>query len=150
MANTTFSGPVISTNGFVGNLTGNVTGNVTGNISGTVTGTVVQPVAAVTAAGTKLATADALSNGVNVVGSASGTNGVALPTAVAGTTISVYNSAATNGLIVYANTSDTINVLRSTGGLVIDSVVYATSGAWPTPERPSRTARPCSRGAASR
>ena len=30
-----------------------------------------------------------------------------------------------------SNTSDTINVLRSTGGLVIDSVVYATSGAWP-------------------
>lgn len=101
MANTTFSGPVISTNGFIG--------DVTGNISGTVTGTVVQPVAAVTAAGTNLATAAALSNGVNVVASASGTNGVKLPTAVAGTTISVYNSAATNGLIVYANTSDTIN-----------------------------------------
>ena len=29
MANTTFSGPVTSDNGFVGNLTGNVTGNVT-------------------------------------------------------------------------------------------------------------------------
>ena len=35
MANTTFSGPVISTNGFIGDLTGNVTGNVTGNIAGT-------------------------------------------------------------------------------------------------------------------
>ena len=30
MANTTFSGPVISTNGFQGSTTGNVTGNVTG------------------------------------------------------------------------------------------------------------------------
>ncbi len=29
MANTTFSGPVTSQNGFVGDLTGNVTGNVT-------------------------------------------------------------------------------------------------------------------------
>ena len=28
MANTTFSGPVISTNGFVGNVTGNVAGAV--------------------------------------------------------------------------------------------------------------------------
>ena len=93
MANTTFSGPVISTNGFIGDSIG----------------TVIQPVAAVTAAGTNLATAAALSNGVNVVGSASGTNGVKLPTAVTGTTITVYNSAATNGLIVYANTSDTIN-----------------------------------------
>lgn len=35
---TTFSGPVISTAGFTGDLTGNVTGNVTGNITGNVTG----------------------------------------------------------------------------------------------------------------
>ena len=35
MASTTFSGPVTSTNGFMGALTGNVTGNVTGNIAGT-------------------------------------------------------------------------------------------------------------------
>ena len=34
MASTTFSGPVTSTNGFIGTLTGNVTGNVTGNIAG--------------------------------------------------------------------------------------------------------------------
>jgi len=30
MASTTFSGPVTSTNGFIGNLTGNVTGSITG------------------------------------------------------------------------------------------------------------------------
>jgi len=30
MSSTTFSGPVTSTNGFVGDLTGNVTGNITG------------------------------------------------------------------------------------------------------------------------
>ena len=36
MANTSFSGPVISTNGFIGNMTGNITGNVTGNITGDV------------------------------------------------------------------------------------------------------------------
>jgi hypothetical protein len=30
MASTTFSGPVTSTNGFIGDLTGNVTGSVTG------------------------------------------------------------------------------------------------------------------------
>ena len=35
MASTTFSGPVTSTNGFIGSLTGNVTGNLTGNIAGT-------------------------------------------------------------------------------------------------------------------
>ena len=35
MASTTFSGPVTSTNGFIGTLTGNVTGNVAG--SGSIT-----------------------------------------------------------------------------------------------------------------
>jgi hypothetical protein len=40
MANTTFSGPVISTNGFIGDFTGNITGNVTGNLTGIVIGTV--------------------------------------------------------------------------------------------------------------
>lgn len=36
MASTTFSGPVTSTNGFIGAVTGNVTGNITGNITGDV------------------------------------------------------------------------------------------------------------------
>lgn len=40
MANTTFSGPVISTNGFIGDITGNITGNVTGVLTGRVVGTV--------------------------------------------------------------------------------------------------------------
>lgn len=34
MANTTFTGPVISTNGFTGDTTGDVTGDVTGNVTG--------------------------------------------------------------------------------------------------------------------
>jgi len=36
MASTTFSGPVTSTNGFIGAVTGNITGNVTGIVYGTV------------------------------------------------------------------------------------------------------------------
>ena len=32
MASTTFSGPVTSTNGFIGAITGNVTGNITGDV----------------------------------------------------------------------------------------------------------------------
>jgi hypothetical protein len=32
MSSTTFSGPVTSTNGFIGNITGNITGNVTGDL----------------------------------------------------------------------------------------------------------------------
>ena len=35
MASTTFSGPVTSTNGFIGAVTGNITGNVTGDIFAT-------------------------------------------------------------------------------------------------------------------
>ena len=35
MASTTFSGPVTSTNGFVGTITGNVTGNVAGVVTAT-------------------------------------------------------------------------------------------------------------------
>ena len=44
MANTTFSGPVVSTNGFIGDVTGNVTGTVTGTasaVNGTVTATIL-------------------------------------------------------------------------------------------------------------
>lgn len=48
MANTTFSGPVISTNGFVGDVTGDVAGNVTGNVVSTVYTVATLP-AAVTA-----------------------------------------------------------------------------------------------------
>jgi len=40
MASTTFSGPVTSTNGFIGTVTGNVTGNETGNVTGNLFGTV--------------------------------------------------------------------------------------------------------------
>jgi aspartate-semialdehyde dehydrogenase len=36
MASTTFSGPVTSTNGFIGAITGNVTGNITGDVIATV------------------------------------------------------------------------------------------------------------------
>ena len=49
MASTTFSGPVTSTNGFIGTVTGNLTGNVTGNLTGNVTGTTVTATGNVTA-----------------------------------------------------------------------------------------------------
>lgn len=37
MASTTFTGPVTSKNGFIGNITGNVTGNMTGTVTGIMT-----------------------------------------------------------------------------------------------------------------
>lgn len=39
MASTTFSGPVTSTNGFIGNITGNITGNIAGTAKITHTAT---------------------------------------------------------------------------------------------------------------
>ena len=76
MANTTFSGPVTSTNGFIGNLTGNVTGNVTGSISG---GKIVNPTyshVAVTANSTATLTADKVASGYITSTSAAATTTV--------------------------------------------------------------------------
>jgi len=50
MASTTFSGPVTSTNGFIGNLIGNVVGNVVGNVTGTVANTELTAASTLTAA----------------------------------------------------------------------------------------------------
>jgi len=65
MASTTFSGPVTSTNGFIGAVTGTVTGTVIGNIDAT-TG-YVQLTTATTA---EIASATST---VNTVGKAAGT-----------------------------------------------------------------------------
>lgn len=51
MASTTFSGPVTSTNGFIGAVTGNVTGNITGDVTGDLTGRVIGTVGTRSGAG---------------------------------------------------------------------------------------------------
>jgi hypothetical protein len=51
MASTTFSGPVTSTNGFIGAVTGNITGNITGNVTGNITGDVIATNQALSGAG---------------------------------------------------------------------------------------------------
>jgi len=69
MASTTFSGPVTSTNGFIGALTGNVTGNVTGNIagSGSITHTPTAINATATATAAQVATGYITSTSVGTV-----------------------------------------------------------------------------------
>lgn len=101
MASTTFSGPVTSTNGFIGNVTGAVTGGVTGNVTGDLTGRVFGTVATrsgagavpITAATVRLTTtgADALTlaNGANgqilsIVMVADGGDGTLTPTTKTG------------------------------------------------------------------
>jgi hypothetical protein len=78
MANTTFSGPVISTNGFVGDFTGNITGNVTGNVTGVLTGRVVGTVTTHSGAGAVPVTASTVrltTTAANALTLANGTNG---------------------------------------------------------------------------
>lgn len=69
MANTHFSGPVYSTNGFVGSVTGDTTGNVTG----TVTGNVVATAGYIQLRTATTAQIAAIANSVNTTGKVAGT-----------------------------------------------------------------------------
>ena len=51
MAQTRFTGPVKSDNGFLGDITGNITGNVTGNVTGNLVGDVQASVQSLSGAG---------------------------------------------------------------------------------------------------
>ena len=116
MASTTFSGPVTSQNGFIGNVTGNVTGNIAGNQ--------VIPVATVAAAGSDQAGAALLSAGFNYVTGADDAKGVKLPTAVAGTIVIIKVGPGAD-LKVYPNTSDKINDgLANAAITVVDDVCF--------------------------
>jgi hypothetical protein len=65
MASTTFSGPVTSTNGFIGAVTGNITGTIVGNVDATAGYIQLR-----TATSAQIASA---ANAVNTVGKAAGT-----------------------------------------------------------------------------
>ena len=69
MASTTFSGPVTSTNGFIGAVTGNITGNVTGTLTGNVDATTGY-IQLRTAAATAIAD---IADAINTTGKAAGT-----------------------------------------------------------------------------
>ena len=69
MASTTFSGPVTSTNGFIGAVTGAVTGDVTGTVTGNVYATAGY-IQLSTSTSAQIASA---ANDVNTAGKAAGT-----------------------------------------------------------------------------
>lgn len=78
MASTTFSGPITSTNGFIGTITGNITGNVTGNVTGDLTGRVFGTVATRSGAGAVPITAGTVrltTTGADALTLANGANG---------------------------------------------------------------------------
>ena len=109
MASTTFSGPVTSTNGFIGALTGNVTGNVAG------TGRVTH---ATTAAINATATATAAEVATGYITSTSvGTVTITLPT---GTLLGAALSAAKGTIFdLYVD---------NTAGASVVTVAVATNG----------------------
>ena len=121
MGSTTFSGPVTSTNGFVGAVTGNITGNVTGNVTGDLTGrefgTVTTRSGAgavpITAATVRLTTtgADALTlaNGANgqilsIVMVADGGDGTLTPTTKTGFSTITFNDVGDSVTLQYFTT----------------------------------------------
>jgi hypothetical protein len=114
MAQTTFSGPVVSENGFTGALTGNVTGNLTITVN-----------ADVAAAGTVLADAAQLSAGFTVVTGANGTVGVKLPATPAPGTIVIIKGTTAGVLKIWPDAAATINAVGSNGAISL------TSGAVP-------------------
>jgi hypothetical protein len=78
MASTTFSGPVTSTNGFIGAVTGNITGNITGNVTGDLTGRVFGTVTTRSGAGAIPITAGTVrltTTGADALTLANGANG---------------------------------------------------------------------------
>lgn len=90
-------------------------------VTGSITGAVRLPVAAVAATGSTQGNAAALSEGLNVVSAADGTKGVVLPTAVAGMTVIVKNTAAA-ALKIYPATGGTINALSANAAYSITNL----------------------------
>lgn len=122
MASTTFSGPVTSTNGFIGAVTGNVTGNITGDVTGNITGDVVATNQALSGAGavnitdmlTSLTTTGAsqaltLANGTLgqikiIVHTVDGGSAVLTPTTKIGFTTVTFTNVGDSVLMIYTAT----------------------------------------------
>jgi hypothetical protein len=121
MGSTTFSGPLISNNGFIGDFTGNVIGNVVGNVTGVLTGRVIGTVATrsgagaipITAGTVRLTTTGAnaltLANGVDgqilsIVMVADGGDGTLAPTTETGFTTITFNDVGDSVTLQYFTT----------------------------------------------
>lgn len=111
MASTTFSGPVTSTNGFIGAVTGNVTGNVTGVTTGSVQALTGAGAVNVTTAVTSLTTTGSaqaltLANGAvgqfkTIVHTVDGGSAVLTPTTKIGFTTITFTGVGESATLVY-------------------------------------------------
>jgi len=122
MARTSFSGPVASDNGFIGDFTGNITGNVTGNVTGNLTGITIGSVQSLSGAGavnittatTKLTTTGSaqaltLADGTNgqlknIVHAVDGGSAVLTPTTKTGFTTITFTAAGDSAQLQYFTT----------------------------------------------
>jgi hypothetical protein len=111
MSSTTFSGPVTSTNGFIGAVTGNVTGNVTGVTTGSVQALSGAGAVNVTTAVTSLTTTGSaqaltLANGAvgqfkTIVHTVDGGSAVLTPTTKIGFTTITFTGVGESATLVY-------------------------------------------------
>ena len=111
MSSTTFSGPVTSTNGFIGAVTGDVTGNVTGVTTGSVQALSGAGAVNVTTAVTSLTTTGAaealtLANGTvgqfkTIVHTVDGGSAVLTPTTKIGFTTITFTDVGESATLVY-------------------------------------------------
>jgi hypothetical protein len=111
MAQTRFSGPVVSDNGFIGAVTGNVTGNVTGVTTGSVQALSGAGAVNVTTAVTSLTTTGAaqaltLANGAvgqfkTIVHTVDGGSAVLTPTTKIGFTTITFTDVGESATLVY-------------------------------------------------
>jgi len=121
MANTHFTGPVYSANGFVGDITGNVTGNVTGSTAvGIVTHTPVSINATATATAAQVATG-------YIKSTSAAATAITLPTgtllgaaigAVQGTILDLFidNTAGANTVTIVVATNGILSALAAAVG----------------------------------
>lgn len=110
MGTTTFSGPVVSDNGF------------TGDVSGTLSGLFrIRVNADVAAAGSTVADAAQLLEGFTVVTGANGTLGVKLPATPTAGTIVIIKGTTAGVLKVWPDAAATINAIGSNGAISLAS-----------------------------
>jgi hypothetical protein len=118
MANTTFSGPVTSTNGFVGNVTGNVTGEVTGAVSASTLALTGVSGAITARAGGGKGSATALTAVVNRVTTvATAADSVLLPAPTAVGQILIIDNRGANACQVFGQGTDTIDGVATGTGI---------------------------------
>ena len=134
MGTTTFSGPVVSQNGFVGDFTGNITGNVTGNITGNITGDVFASVQSLSGAGavnvTDMFTSLTTTGASQALTLANGTVGqikIVSHVVDGGSAVLTPTTKIGFSTIVFTNVADTVMLIYTSAGWDIVSLNGATT-----------------------